>query len=149
MDKRLRVFSEMLSPFSTAEIHRKGRQKPSNCLTPFHWPWQQFVQPSLLLHSGKSSLLPLTWLVALAELGGLQSGQDLGPDAIKLVYQGSSREVHTMKTKPNLPELLIRETSWKKGNFFSLKTKCLGNFIMLFQVMLLPCSIRQHALQHC
>lgn len=119
----------MLGPFSTAEIHRKGRQKPSKCLTPFHWSWQQSAQPSLLLHCGKSSLLPLTWLVAMAELGDLQSGQGLGPDAVRLVYQGaagssSSRQVHTMKTKTNLPKLFIREKSWKKGNFFSLKTKC-------------------------
>lgn len=40
----------MLSPFSTAEMHRKGRQKPSKCLTLLHWP-------SLLLPCCKSFLL--------------------------------------------------------------------------------------------
>ena len=76
-------------------------------------------------------MLPLTWLVALAELGDSQSGQHLGSNAVRLVYQGaagssSSRQVHTMKTKPNLPELLIKEL--EEREFLQLENKVSRQF---------------------
>lgn len=62
---------------------------------------------------GKSSLFPLSWLMALAELAHLHPGQDLGLNTARLVYQGapgsSSTDKSTLKTKPQLPDTLIRK----------------------------------------
>lgn len=141
----------MLSPFSTAEMHREGRQKPCKCLTPLHGPGISLRSPASP-PPWQSSLLPLTGLVALAELGNSQSGQGVGPAAVRLLYQGaagssSSRQVRISESKPHLPELAVREPteSCKNGDFFSLNTKCRGNVIMLFQATLLALGIRQRA----